>query len=86
MFIGVSPPWSRYDLLVWRTIYSPTIYVQPGHFDALMTIDLGAMCWTVGLLVAIKFCYLQGLLPADPKTKIYHGKAVPKSMLMINFV
>jgi len=25
------------------------------------------------------------LLSADPRTKIYHGKAVPKSMLRIDF-
>jgi len=33
--------------------------VQHGHFDALMTIDLGAICLAVDLLVAIKFFYLQ---------------------------
>ena len=72
-----------------RNIYFPTIHVQNGHFDTLMTIDLGAMCWAVGLLAAIKFFHLQtysGLLPADPKTKNYHGKAVPKSVLMIDFI
>ena len=60
-----------------------------GHFDALMTIDLEAMRWAIGLLAAIKFFYLQiksGLQPADPKTKVYHGKAVPNSMLMKRFV
>ena len=70
-------------------MYYPTIYLQHGHFDGLMTIDLGAMRWAVGLFVAIKFFYSQtksGLLPADPKTKLYHGKAVPKSMFMIDFV
>jgi len=59
MFMGVSPTSHRYELIVWRTIYSTTIYVQQGHFDALMTIDLGVVCWAVGLLVAIKFFYLQ---------------------------
>ena len=59
MFTGVSQTCHRYELFVWRTIYSTTIYVQHGHFDALVTIDLGTMCWAVGLLVAIKFFYLR---------------------------
>jgi len=52
MLMGVSPNCSRYELFVWRTVYFPTIYVQRGHFDALMTIDLGSICWAV-------VCWLQ---------------------------
>jgi len=51
MFIGVSPTCPRYEVFMWRTIYSP-IYVQHRHFDALMTIDLVAMCWEISLVVA----------------------------------
>jgi len=58
-FMGVLPTCCGYELIVWRTSYSTTIYVQHDLFDALMTIDLGHMCWAVGLLFAIKFCYLQ---------------------------
>ena len=59
MFMGASPTCHSNELIVWRNIYPTAIYVQHGHFDALMTIDLGAMCWAVGLLAAIKFIYLQ---------------------------
>ena len=59
MFMGVSPTCHRYELFVWRTIYFTTIYVQHGLFDAVITIDLGAMCWAVDLFAAIKFFYLQ---------------------------
>ena len=51
MFIGMSPTCPRYELVVWRTAYSSTGYVQHGRFDALITIDLGAVCRAVGLLV-----------------------------------
>ena len=53
MLMEVSPIFHRYELIVWRTIYSPIIYVQHGHIDALMTIDLGAMCWAVSLLAVL---------------------------------
>ena len=59
MFMGVSPTCPRYGLFAWRTIYSSTVYVEQGDFDAFMTIDLGALCWVVGLLGAIKFICLQ---------------------------
>jgi len=51
LFKGVLPTCPIYELFVCRTIYSPTIYVQQGHFDALMTVDLGAVCRSV--------CWLQ---------------------------
>jgi len=44
VFMGVSLTCHRYEFIAWRTIYSTTIY---GHFDALMAINLGAMCWAV---------------------------------------
>jgi len=37
MFMGVSPTCHRNELVVWRSIYFTTIYVQHGHFDAVMT-------------------------------------------------
>ena len=38
---------------MWRAIHSTTISIQHGHFDALMTIDSGAMRRAVGLLVEL---------------------------------
>jgi len=49
MFMAVSPTCHRYEPIL-------------RNFDALMTIDLGAMCWAVTPLVAMEFFYLQKLV------------------------